>query len=487
MLAVPTWDAAIAAIGKPLGHDVRYKTHKHLDVRMSQAISDAWRGLYPTRWRANFDDSDALHRAERRYWGSNLGVLGHDLPQGHTIVLGWTTYDLYNFSDMAQDASQAGKRAPKVLAAAWEVAQSAGLWWAFENAVILTERPAEIHTNQEMLLHRAGGPAIVYRDGTKVYAWEGDRMREELVMHPETLRASELREFPPSFRAYAKDRVGTIGVQPKKKLKLSSILRAKLPTNAKARLAQLREHAGGALPFHLRYLAGEQEAVWSELIALGDSVREDPYAADALAVAYETMQRVAANVQIVIGRLNQLSYRFQTEVTMPDESAMLPHLPPGPVAQKRVQQLEKAARGSAPLSLRAFYEVVGAVDLNGHHPSLAPRDDEGGCEISPDPLAVIPLEVITSDTRPEALSGGRIPIAADEIFKAGGAGGDVYEIEVPDLGADGELLNTAYGDKLFFVEYLRLCFRWGGFPGWKHAVGARPPEIEQLRQGLVQF
>lgn len=43
-----------------------------------------------------------------------------------------------------------------------------------------------------------------------------------------------------------------------------------------------------------RYLHGECQPVWDELVGLGAAVREEPLYSDALAVARETMRRVRA-------------------------------------------------------------------------------------------------------------------------------------------------------------------------------------------------
>ena len=39
---------------------------------------------------------------------------------------------------------------------------------------------------------------------------------------------------------------------------------------------------------------------------------------------------------------------------------------------------------------------------------------------------------------------------------------------------------------LLFVEYLRLSFRWGGFPGYE-GTGTAPAVLETMRAGLVEF
>jgi hypothetical protein len=285
-------------------------------------------------------------------------------------------------------------------------------------------------------------------------------------MNPETISARDLKEFDATFRAYAAARIGPSGRKPK--LKPSSILKRELPANAEERVALLHKHNAGSLPLFDRYVAGEYEKVCHELIALGPNVREDPHAADALAVAYETMRRVAANVIELNARLQALGYHA---------TSTQPHLPPDPKAHKQVARLEKAA-GALPLSLRAFYEVVGAVDWIGEHPSLAPRTDS----VAPDPLVVFPVEEALALCEDGVES---IIIAPDDLHKANTSGGEPYEIEVPDLGADGKLLNERH--ELYFVEYLRLVFRFGGFPGYDGIDRALPPELASLRAGLIPF
>jgi hypothetical protein len=36
-----------------------------------------------------------------------------------------------------------------------------------------------------------------------------------------------------------------------------------------------------------------------------------------------------------------------------------------------------------------------------------------------------------------------------------------------------------------FVSYLRLCFEWGGFPGFEGYDLGLPPEIEELKKHLL--
>ncbi len=533
--AQPSWETVIATMGPPLG--MRMQQPPQLPERMIQpAIITARLKLYGGDVRALFSapEGDVLHNAEQALWGRDGAALTSGLycPTAGTLLAQCFFAD-YPFATIASDEDYAAARTPPpILSAAWDVARATGPWWAFADGAILIDRPVELHTTAEGLLHRGDGAAAVYRDGSRVYAWQGQAVREEWVLHPEQIAPGTLRQLPRTFRTFVEARVGPSSRTTSTRAKPSRILTAKLPAGVDARLQALREHARGSLPLFDLYVAGEHRRAWSELMKRGPAVRQDPHAADALAVAYETMRRVAQNADMLAGRLEALGYRFGTpgtpnvkiaygpESTVIDlrdigtaaaphaeglvgmlnrlrgafasklpqkppetgRAAAAPHVPPQSRTAKQLRRLEDRT-GSLPLSIRAFYEVVGAVDFNGMHPSLSP-DGGPGC---PDPLIVFgPDDVLAElDAWEDEDRPSQIAIAPDDLHKAGSSGGDGYAIAVPDPRADGELLNERHN--LLFVDYLRLCFEWGGFPGYEGMDRGIPREIETLRRGLIAF
>ena len=99
---------------------------------------------------------------------------------------------------------------------------------------------------------------------------------------------------------------------------------------------------------------------------------------------------------------------------------------------------------------------------------------------------VFPIEEVLEEIDQGLEEGdGLVTIAPDDLHKADTSGGDPYQVAVPDLGADGKLLNERH--RLFFVDYLRLCFRFGGFPGYEGIDRGIPTEIATLSEGLVEF
>jgi len=272
---------------------------------------------------------------------------------------------------------------------------------------------------------------------------------------------------------------------------MPSILSVELPRDHEARLARLRSETPN-LPHLDRYLAGEHEAVWRDLTALEAKVRSPEHAADALAVAYETMHRVDRNAAVLTGRLREMGYSF----VEPGESGGLlgalfgrkprehdPHVRPGAETWSSILELEEAIEGPLPLSLRAFYDVVGEVNLNGSHDSINPP----GEDVLADPLMVYGVEDALGwlDSIDFEDEGKSIAIAPDDLHKANISGGGPYNLRVPSTGADTRLQDSPY--ELGFVDYLRHAFFWGGFPGWKAARTAPPPEIARLREGLLAF
>src|SRR5579871_4181791 len=84
-----------------------------------------------------------------------------------------------------------------------------------------------------------------------------------------------------------------------------------------------------------RYRSGEYEQVWSELVALGDGIRDATLYSDASAVAAELMGRVKANIETVIARLRTLNYRFAHPANL--------YSPPAPDVPERMAKTEHLA------------------------------------------------------------------------------------------------------------------------------------------------
>ena len=315
--------------------------------------------------------------------------------------------------------------------------------------------------------------------------------------------------------------------------------------------------------FLLRYRAGEHEAVWRDMTALGAAVRGPPYFDDAWATARETMKRAARNVRTIIQRLDGFGYAFWNgehgtqgpqglamsiggrvvafnspmdmlrEAMARSTAGMHPraleareHLAsligPFQAAKAKADAAEQARiqrqaaitdhlkdplvfapptadevnfiRGLEtkgmflPLSLRAWVEEVGDVNLAGSHPTLCFWDSPGARTVYADPLMVT-LDHFNFEIEAwqEQLDDGEEPegfdaiVAWDPQAKARLAIekqvlDDGYSLAIPDSAADGHLSGVA--GEMFFVDYLRKSFRWGGFPGWEGH--AKPPEELQL-------
>jgi len=309
------------------------------------------------------------------------------------------------------------------------------------------------------------------------------------------------------------------------------------------RIRALQETA--ALPFYKRYVAGEFRDVWRELAVLGDAVWLDPVAADALAVCYETMHRAKTNIELLVGALEAAGYDFCSTVWSPywrrtqaskewleskeEESQFFlaaaqepPSNRPGPLRElinadreQLVRNFRKTASsfheerlgivrplvpadsqswitkltsraGDLPLSLRAWHLTVGGVNLVGHHPELAPPGVE--C----DPLFVAPLRGVVDVCMvwKEDHAGGKepppfqMPISPPPSVKAGKSPvGAHYVVTLPSMTLDAVVENEPHG--LCFVDYLRLAFEWGGFPGYADMPGKVPPLVSRLREQML--
>jgi hypothetical protein len=236
-----------------------------------------------------------------------------------------------------------------------------------------------------------------------------------------------------------------------------------------------------------RYLRGEHGPVWNQLRsyeALGGDLLEE-----ARAVATETMRRVASNANVLAERLATLGW-----------APLYSELWTRPRTEDRevMRRIEETTGAPLPVSLRAFWEVVGGINFvwdyeRGDAPDLGidlPMDEM-------DPLCVdAPGEAMRlfdewADRRSgvdrELAGPFNLDLAPDYLHKANTSGGAPYQIALPFFGADPVFANEAH--ELPFVDYLRLCFHWAGFP-LLEGYADRPDVhafVQKMGNGLESF
>lgn len=220
------------------------------------------------------------------------------------------------------------------------------------------------------------------------------------------------------------------------------------------------------MSYFRRYQAGEHEAVWAELSAIGEQVRFPAISEDARAVAGETMRRVQHNLQMLQERLPGCGYRFNASTLTPSRPV---YRPADSEDLLLLEQLERE-NGPLPLSLYAFYSVVGCVDFAQDYEQLVqwPDREEGAPYTELEmlgefqPLSVSPLSFLMAH-RHTATTGVEVPLMPDE---AGNAfySGDYYYTTLPNAHADA-VIGTYDGGSELFIDYLRQSFQHGGFHG----------------------
>ncbi len=212
-----------------------------------------------------------------------------------------------------------------------------------------------------------------------------------------------------------------------------------------------------------RYLAGEHEAVWTELRALGDAVREPKLEADARAVAAATMKAFGENVAKIARSLREAKYDLVVEEAV---------VPAKAGASEKIAALEKIV-GPLPLAIEAFYRTFEVVSLA--------QDVDAVIDDSPvfsdglldelgrrDPLVLASLRDVLKDAERQkaaATSPILLYVAPDPDTK--GTIDDEMPDELPvrtasSRGIDAVLSGSADGH---LVDWLRAYVQNGGFLG----------------------
>jgi hypothetical protein len=243
-----------------------------------------------------------------------------------------------------------------------------------------------------------------------------------------------------------------------------------------------------------RYKKGEHEAVWSEICALEGSARDKAALGEIEKVTAEMMTRVKKTLERIVGTLRKNGYRFQ----VPTKEVLAPA---GPKTAKAITDLEKALEAPLPLAVRAFYEIVGAVNLTENPDAEYDDDDAPFIRFGRlDPLVIVSpnaaLEVLKEARKHQSRYPAElrdtvfdVHLGADPSVKADpetNQDDHPYVLDVEGEGADGAVHQG--GRTLPFVEYLRRCLGAGGFltlPG--RAAAETKRERKLLTEGVLPF
>jgi hypothetical protein len=237
----------------------------------------------------------------------------------------------------------------------------------------------------------------------------------------------------------------------------------------------------------------QRQMAWAGFVAEEHRLHEREFRRDALECARAMMRLARQNVQILVDRLSEQGYRF----AFPDEV----YVPPTDTPADLLDEAENEGV-AVPISLRAWIEEVGKVNLMGTHPDWASpaylfsgmaKPERVWCT---DPLVVgVGADLIRAyheewQCRRRKLGADtagrfRIDVAPDEFHKANLSGGASYQMAADRPAVDAILLNERRC--LTFVAYLRHSFEWAGFPGFELIEGDTPQLLVNLRMGLQRF
>ena len=231
--------------------------------------------------------------------------------------------------------------------------------------------------------------------------------------------------------------------------------------------------------YYSRYLSGECQAVCNELTALAELSPLD--AQEAQRVAEELMRRVKANIEIIVAHLHELGYSFSVYCDPEDTGGeQVPMVSPDDRTQSHIEALE-ARVGNVPISLKAFWTVVGSIFLTGVCTGWPDMLDP--LVVYPPEVAIDELDLYDEEDQESAIVD--IPISPDDYHKDNVSGGPCYAAKLPDAGFDFRLRYLA--DEPYFIEYLRhTILRCGGFPGLEDKSAQRI-SAASLTNGLIPF
>ena len=218
----------------------------------------------------------------------------------------------------------------------------------------------------------------------------------------------------------------------------------------------------------------------------------DAYFGEAWPVVEETMGRVKSNLETIISRLREDNYRF--EQTYEEDSEDFPELNPMPgvIDPEKTISTYEGIIGPLPLAMKGWMKMVGDVTLLGNHPGW---EKENMCT---DALSIEFEEENWLEIGTENTEDWKHWVDKEGLEETGDMILEFslclhHKVNISGAGTYGMGINGAYidpkvyvGDEMYFTDYLRHCFEWGGFPGFScYEKGNDSGVISKLKKDLL--
>lgn len=235
-----------------------------------------------------------------------------------------------------------------------------------------------------------------------------------------------------------------------------------------------------------KYKNGEVKEVYAEIQKLGKDAFMPEKFSEVEAVLIETFERVAHNLEVIYSELKNINYVFYDR----------PYHKPLPNTDKLLKKLDKAVKefGFVPLSLKYFYKIVGGVDFawNYNKEKIVPWE-------LADPIQISSLDELVSyvtdeDWKEDILDYVNdeedygyafLELSADDLHKDNISGGSPYSLKIEEvLTVDSDFVDEPHNTT--FIDYLRICFDYCGFPGnpdnedYRELVAKVRPKLKQI-------
>lgn len=255
--------------------------------------------------------------------------------------------------------------------------------------------------------------------------------------------------------------------------------------------------------YYQRYQQGLCQEVYDELLALQEQVFDELIYQDAAAVGRVMISRVRSNIAMLVIRLKIMGYQFVDgfwdkenygSLSQEEEARLdqrYPIFAESPAESSQLLNALEQRIGMLPIALKCWYQQIGSVNLIGTFPVTNEREELSDIL---DPLLIYSLNEITeyfsSDVSSEGID--EMPLAPDGALKYGYSGSGPYSINLSCKAFDAPI-DLYQSSQITFINYLRICFRWGGFFGLEAASKKpahkrlTPQELHFLTEGLLAF